>query len=89
MAYIRLHLSDKQALQFASKNKAKLWLKIKNAYTGPAKDQKIDTNNDLKFLHMEDKEIVSNYIARARGLATKCASLDVTPRELVCYIVLE
>ncbi|XP_032689766.1 uncharacterized protein LOC116853021 [Odontomachus brunneus] len=90
VAYIRLHLSDEQALQFATENEAKLlWIKIKNAYAGAAEDQKIDASNDLKFLRMEEKETVSNYIARARGLATKCASLglNVTPRELVYYTV--
>ena len=39
---------------------------------GAAEDQKIEASNDLKFLHMEDKELVSDYIVRARGLATKC-----------------
>jgi len=38
---------------------------------------------------MEDKETASNYIACARGLAMKRASLglNVTPRELVYYTV--
>ncbi|XP_076620060.1 uncharacterized protein LOC143341213 [Colletes latitarsis] len=38
---------------------------------------------------MGDKETVSDYIARAHGIATKCASLElqVTPRELAYYTV--
>nr|XP_012218879.1 PREDICTED: uncharacterized protein LOC105670114 [Linepithema humile] len=90
VAYIRLHLLDEQALQFATEIEARLlWLKIKNAYAGAAEDQKIDASNDLKFLRMEDKKTVSNYITRARGLFTKCASLglNITPRELVYYTV--
>ncbi|KAK2574862.1 hypothetical protein KPH14_013036, partial [Odynerus spinipes] len=90
VAYIRLHLSDEQALQFATERDARqLWNKIKSAYAGAAEDQKIDAGNDLKYLRMEEKEAVSDYIARARGLATKCMSLQlqVTPRELAYYTV--
>ena len=56
---------------------------------GAAEDQRIDTNNGLKFLHVKERESVSDYIARARGLATKCKSLrlEMTPRELVYYTV--
>ena len=41
---------------------------------GAAGNQRIDANNDLQFLHMKEREFV--YIARARGLATKCISLS-------------
>jgi len=88
VAYIRLHLSDEQALQFAAeKNVRDLWSKIKRAYA--AEDQKIDASNDLKFLRMGERESVSDYIARARGLVTKCASLglEVSFRELAYYTV--
>ncbi|XP_043262478.1 uncharacterized protein LOC122403182 [Colletes gigas] len=90
VAYIRLHLSDEQALQYATEIDArKLWEKIKKDYAGAAEDQKIDAGNDLKYLCMGDKETVGDYIARARGIATKCASLElqVTPRELAYYTV--
>ncbi|KAK2578204.1 hypothetical protein KPH14_012815 [Odynerus spinipes] len=90
VAYIRLHLSDEQALQFATETEARqLWRKIKSAYAGAAEDQKIDAGNDRKYLRMAEKETVSDYIARARGIATKCASLElqVTPRELAYYTV--
>jgi len=52
-------------------------------------DQKVDADNDLKFLRMGEREPVSDYIARARGLATKCALLgvQVTSRELAYYTV--
>lgn len=79
-----MHLSDKQTLLFAEDNAYNLWLKIKKAYTS-AEDQ-IDASNDLKVLHsMKEREFPCEYIARARGLATKCVllGLEVTSRELV------
>ncbi|KAK2578119.1 hypothetical protein KPH14_000978, partial [Odynerus spinipes] len=85
---IRLHLSDEQALQFATENDAQqLQAKIKKSYAGAAEDKKIDATNDFRFLRMDQSESVSDYIARARGLATKCASLGVaiTPRDLAYY----
>ncbi|KAF8785244.1 hypothetical protein HNY73_010816 [Argiope bruennichi] len=38
---------------------------------------------------MKNNESTNDYVARARGIATKCHSLglDVTPRELVYYTV--
>jgi len=66
---------NKHCNLLTEKNARDLWSKIKRAYAGAAEDQKIDASNDLKFLHMGEKESVSDYIARARGLATKCASL--------------
>ncbi|KAF8770370.1 Retrovirus-related Pol polyprotein like [Argiope bruennichi] len=90
VAYIKLSLSDEQALQFAAEENAKiLWDKIKSTFMGQAEDRKIDAGNELKNLQMENNESANDYVARARGIATKCHSLglDVTPRELVYYTV--
>ncbi|GBN28831.1 Retrovirus-related Pol polyprotein from transposon TNT 1-94 [Araneus ventricosus] len=90
VAYIKLSLSDEQALQFAAENNAKiLWDKIKSTFTGQTEDRKIDAGNELKNLQINSNELANDYIARARGIATKCHSLglDVSPRELVYYTV--
>ncbi|KAF8783233.1 hypothetical protein HNY73_013425 [Argiope bruennichi] len=79
-----------QALQFAAEENAKiLWDKIKSTFTGQAEDLKIDAGNELKNLQMKSNESANDYVARARGIATKCYSLglDVTPKELVFYTV--
>ncbi|KAF8778536.1 hypothetical protein HNY73_015250 [Argiope bruennichi] len=92
VAYIKLSLSDEQALQFAAEENAKiLWDKIKSTFTGQAEDRKIDADNELKNLQMKNNESANDYVARARGIATKCHSLglDVTLRELVYYTVRE
>nr|GBN20086.1 Retrovirus-related Pol polyprotein from transposon TNT 1-94 [Araneus ventricosus] len=90
VAYIKLSLSDEQALQFAAENNAKiLWDKIKSTFTGQTEDRKIDAGNELKNLQINSNESANDYIVRARGIATKCHSLglDVSPRELVYYTV--
>ncbi|GBN88543.1 Retrovirus-related Pol polyprotein from transposon TNT 1-94, partial [Araneus ventricosus] len=90
VAYIKLSLSDEQALQFAAENNAKiLWDKIKSTFTGQTENRKIDAGNELKNLQINCNELANDYIARARGIATKCHSLglDVSPRELVYYTV--
>ncbi|GBM86130.1 hypothetical protein AVEN_75405-1 [Araneus ventricosus] len=90
VAYIKLSLSDEQALQFAAENNAKiLWDKIKSTFTGQTEDRKIDAGNEFKNLQINSNELANDYIARARGIATKCHSLgsDVSPRELVYYTV--
>ncbi|XP_055924564.1 uncharacterized protein LOC129956659 [Argiope bruennichi] len=90
VAYIKLSLSDEQALQFAAEENSKiLWDKIKSTFMGQAEDRKIDASNELKNLQMKNNESANDYVARARGIATKCHSLglDVTPRELVYYTV--
>ncbi|GBM10056.1 Retrovirus-related Pol polyprotein from transposon TNT 1-94 [Araneus ventricosus] len=90
VAYIKLSLSDEQALQFAAENNAKiLWDKIKSTFTGQTEDRKIDAGNEVKNLQINSNELANVYIARARGIATKCHSLglDVSPRELVYYTV--
>ncbi|KAF8790524.1 Retrovirus-related Pol polyprotein like [Argiope bruennichi] len=86
VAYIKLSLSDEQALQFAVEGNAKiLWDKMKSTFTGQAEDRKIYAGNELKNLQMKNNESANDYVARARGIATKCHSLglDVKPRELV------
>ncbi|GBM15073.1 Retrovirus-related Pol polyprotein from transposon TNT 1-94 [Araneus ventricosus] len=66
-----------------------LWDKIKSTFTGQAEDRKIDAGNELKNLQINSNESANDYIARARGIATKCHSLglDVSPRELAYYTV--
>ncbi|GBM08987.1 Retrovirus-related Pol polyprotein from transposon TNT 1-94 [Araneus ventricosus] len=83
-------LRTQLALQYANEDNAKtLWEKIKSNFTGQAEDRKIDAGNELHNLRLCEKEKISDYIARARGLATKCASLglDVTELELAFYVV--
>ncbi|GBM29160.1 Retrovirus-related Pol polyprotein from transposon TNT 1-94 [Araneus ventricosus] len=49
VAYIKLSLSDEQALQFAAQNNAKiLWDKIKSTFTGQTEDRKIDAGKSAK-----------------------------------------
>ncbi|GFU34167.1 retrovirus-related Pol polyprotein from transposon TNT 1-94 [Trichonephila clavipes] len=90
IAYIKLSLADEQALQFAAEDNAKvLWDKIRATYIGEGEDRKIDAGNELKNIRMKNGETVADYIARARGISTKCHSLglDVSPRELVYHTV--
>ncbi|GFU73723.1 retrovirus-related Pol polyprotein from transposon TNT 1-94 [Trichonephila clavipes] len=86
----KLSLADEQALQFAAEDNAKvLWDKIRATYIGEGKDRKIDAGNELKNIRMKNGKTVADYIARARGISTKCHSLglDVSPRELVYHTV--
>ncbi|GBN00847.1 hypothetical protein AVEN_51834-1 [Araneus ventricosus] len=77
VAYIKLSLSDEQASQFAAENKAKiLWDKIKSKFMIQTEDRKIDAGNELKNLQINMNESANDYIARARGIATKCHSQD-------------
>ncbi|GFV05837.1 retrovirus-related Pol polyprotein from transposon TNT 1-94 [Trichonephila clavipes] len=90
IAYIKLSLADEQALQFAAEDNAKvLWDKIRATYIGEGEDRKIDAGNELKIIRMKNGETVADYIARARGISTKCHSLglDVSPRALVYHTV--
>ncbi|GFS83706.1 retrovirus-related Pol polyprotein from transposon TNT 1-94 [Trichonephila clavipes] len=90
IAYIKLSLADEQALQFAAEDNAKvLWDKIRATYMGEGGDRKIDAGNELKNIRMKNGETVADYIARARGISTKCHSLglDLSPRELVYHTV--
>ncbi|GFT62966.1 retrovirus-related Pol polyprotein from transposon TNT 1-94 [Trichonephila clavipes] len=90
IAYIKLSLADEQALQFAAEDNAKvLWDKIRAIYMGEGEDRKIDAGNELKNIRMKNGKTVADYIARARGISTKCHSLrlDVSPRELVYHTV--
>ncbi|GBM75162.1 hypothetical protein AVEN_110762-1 [Araneus ventricosus] len=81
LSYIKLLLSNEQALQFASDHNAKIY-KIKSTFTGLAEDRKIDANDELKNLRLKSNESANDYIDGARGIATKCHSLglDVSPR---------
>ncbi|GFW37574.1 retrovirus-related Pol polyprotein from transposon TNT 1-94 [Trichonephila clavipes] len=83
-------VQNEQALQFAAEDNAKvLWDKIRATYIGEGEDRKIDASNELKNIRMKNGETVADYIARARGISTKCHSLglDVSPRELVYHTV--
>ncbi|GFT05247.1 RBR-type E3 ubiquitin transferase [Trichonephila clavipes] len=87
IAYIKLLLADEQAA--AEDNAKVLWDKIRATYIGEGEDRKIDAGNELKNIRMKNGETVADYIARARGISTKCHSigLDVSPRELVYHTV--
>lgn len=90
VAIIKLTLSDDQAMQFADETNARrLWVKIKETYVGRLEDSKIDATVELRSLTMGDKETVADYVARARGLASKCKGLGIntSDRELVYYVV--
>ncbi|GFU11024.1 retrovirus-related Pol polyprotein from transposon TNT 1-94 [Trichonephila clavipes] len=87
---MKLSLEDEQALQFVAEDNAKvLWDKIRAIFIGQGEDRKIDAGNELKIIRMKNGETVGDYIARARGISTKCHSLglDVSPRKLVCHTV--
>ncbi|GFT37379.1 retrovirus-related Pol polyprotein from transposon TNT 1-94 [Trichonephila clavipes] len=64
-----------------------LWEKIRATFISGGEDWKIDAGNELKNIAMKNSEPVGDYIARARGISTKCHSLglDVSPRELVYH----
>ncbi|GFT08806.1 retrovirus-related Pol polyprotein from transposon TNT 1-94 [Trichonephila clavipes] len=90
IAYIKLSLADEQALQFAAEDNAKvLWDKIRVTFIGRGEDRRIDAGNEFKNIRMKNGETVGDYIARARGISTKCLSLglDVSPRKLVYHKV--
>ncbi|GFX27392.1 retrovirus-related Pol polyprotein from transposon TNT 1-94 [Trichonephila clavipes] len=89
VSYIKLSLADKQALQFAAEDNAKvLWDQIRATFIGRSEDHQIDAGNELKNILMKNGETVADYIARARGESTKCHSLrlDVSPREWSNYM---
>ncbi|KAG8181407.1 hypothetical protein JTE90_023570 [Oedothorax gibbosus] len=62
-----------------------LWTKIKTDCTGGIDDRKIDASQEVKNLRMMDSEIANDYVARAKGLVTKCSSLGlmISSRELM------
>ncbi|GBM07973.1 hypothetical protein AVEN_232405-1 [Araneus ventricosus] len=70
-------------------NAKTLWEKLKLTLLDKLKTWKIDAGNELRNLRLCEKEKISDYIARARGLATKCASLglDVNERESAFYVL--
>ncbi|KAF8774192.1 hypothetical protein HNY73_016771 [Argiope bruennichi] len=73
----------------SQQRKMQKFYKIKSTFTGQAEDRKIDAGSEMKNLQMKSNESANDYVARARGMATKCHSLglDATPRELVYYTV--
>ncbi|GFX46451.1 retrovirus-related Pol polyprotein from transposon TNT 1-94 [Trichonephila clavipes] len=79
--------THEQALQLAAEDNAKvLWDKIRVTFIGQGEDRKIDAGKNIR---MKNGETVGDYIARARGISTKCHSLglDVSPRELVYHTI--
>lgn len=90
VAYIKLSLSNEQALQFAAKDNAKvLWDKIKSTFIDQVEDRSIDAGNELKNLEMKFKKSANDYIARAQSIKTKFQTLGliITDQELVFYTV--
>ena len=53
---------------------------------GAAEDQRINASNNLKFLHMKERESVCDYITRARGFVSdkmyiaRVRGIEVTSR---------
>lgn len=77
-------------MQFTDGNNAKdLWAKIKETHVGRLEDSKIDATVKLRSISMGDKETGADYVARARGLASKCKGLgvNISDRELVYHVV--
>ncbi|GBL95367.1 hypothetical protein AVEN_154778-1 [Araneus ventricosus] len=90
VAYIKLSLSDEQALQFAAENNAKiLWDKIKFTFTGHTEDRKIDAGNELKNLQINSNELANDYIAKARGKFVKVRDILKTQHDKSIDEVLE
>ncbi|GFV20140.1 retrovirus-related Pol polyprotein from transposon TNT 1-94 [Trichonephila clavipes] len=90
VSYIKLSLADEHALQFAAEDNAKVLRdKIRATFIDRGEDLKIDVGNELKNIVMKNGETVGDYIARARGISTKCHSLglDVSLRELANHTV--
>ncbi|GFT12358.1 retrovirus-related Pol polyprotein from transposon TNT 1-94 [Trichonephila clavipes] len=90
VAYIKLSLADERVLQFAAEDNVKvLWDKIRATFILRGEDREIDTGNELKNIRMKNGETVGDYVARTRGISTKCHSLglDVSPRELVYHTI--
>ncbi|XP_071035282.1 uncharacterized protein [Parasteatoda tepidariorum] len=82
VSYLKLLLSDEQALQYAEEKNAKaLWTRIKTTYTGLEEDRKIDSDAELNSLEMLDSEAKKSlprkicYACRRPGhLARDCYS---------------
>jgi len=90
VSIIKLTLSDDQVMQFKNETNAKdLWAKIKKTYVGSLEDYKTDATVELLNISIDDKETGVDYVARARGLASKCNSLgvNISNRKLVYHVV--
>ncbi|GFW08823.1 RBR-type E3 ubiquitin transferase [Trichonephila clavipes] len=82
IAYIKLSLADEQAQPltvFYASSRRKTTrkccgIKLERLTWGEGEDRKIDAGNELKNIRMKNGETVADYIARARGISTKCHS---------------
>ncbi|GFT99033.1 RBR-type E3 ubiquitin transferase [Trichonephila clavipes] len=88
ISYIKLSIANEQALP-AEDNAKVLWDKIRATFIVRGEDRKIEAGKEFKNILMKNGETVGDYIARARGISTKCHSLglDVSPRELVYHTI--
>ncbi|GBM66515.1 hypothetical protein AVEN_246919-1 [Araneus ventricosus] len=85
VAYIKLSLSDEQALQFAPENNAKiLWDKIKSIFTGQTEDRKIDAGLDVS-----PRELVYYTVRGLKGKFVKVRDILKTQRDKSIDEVLE
>lgn len=90
VSIIKLTLSNDQAIQFTDGSNARdLWAKIKETYVCALKILKSTPQLLLRSISMDDKETGADYVAHARGLASKCKGLgvNISDRELVYYVV--
>ena len=83
-------LSDAQAGQFLTENKAKtVWEVLKRTHAGKAEDRRIDIALELKNITMQKNESVVEYIIRAKSIASRSASIGhpFEDRELSYHVV--
>ena len=83
-------ISEEQAGQFLVETKAKnLWEELRKLHEGNAQDRKIDIGLELKNIRMQSNESVSEYITRAKDIASRSATLGypIEQREVSYHVV--
>lgn len=83
-------ISEEQAGQFLVETKAKnLWEELRKLHEGNAQDRKIDIGLELKNIRMQSNESVSEYITRAKNIASRSATLGypIELREVSYHVV--
>ncbi|GBN54982.1 hypothetical protein AVEN_267611-1, partial [Araneus ventricosus] len=84
-AYIKLPLSDEQALQFAAENNTKiLWDKIKSTFTGQTEDRKINAGLDVS-----PRELVYYTVRGLKGKFLQVRDILKTQHDMSIDEVLE